>query len=56
MSSNKESSTAGSATALPPGVIGCNLEDRGDHSGDLLTLLIASLDDLLRPRASGKLK
>lgn len=56
MSSNKTTTSETSPATLPPGVVACNLDDRGDHSGDLLTLLIARLEDLLRPQGPGKLK
>lgn len=42
MSSNKKSTDNVTPCSLPP--------------GDLLTLLIARLDDLLQPQPSGKLK
>ncbi|WP_313812401.1 hypothetical protein [Glutamicibacter sp.] len=56
MSSNKETNAPTPEPTLPPGAFGCNLDDHGDHEGDLLTLLISRLDSLLRPAPSGKLK
>lgn len=56
MSSNKKTNISASEPTLPPGAFGCNLDDHGDHEGDLLTLLIANLDRLLRPEPTGKLK